>query len=61
MREAIAQYVAQEEKRDGLRRDTLAAWEEFRETGLHVTAEDVDQWLMSWGTEDEVPAPERHK
>ncbi len=61
MREAIAQYVAQEEKRDALRRDTLAAWEEFRETGLHVTAEDVDQWLMSWGTEDEVPAPECHK
>jgi len=48
MREAIAQYVEREEKRETLRRDTLKAWEEFQETGLHATAEEVDQWLASW-------------
>lgn len=58
MREAIAQYVEREEKRETLRQDTLEAWEEFQETGLHATAEDVDQWLASWGAEDELPAPE---
>ena len=61
MREAIAQYVEREEKREALRQDTLEAWEELQETGLHATAEEVDQWLASWGTEDEVPAPECHK
>jgi len=61
MREAIAQYVEREEKREALRRATLNAWEEFRETGLHATAEEIDQWLESWGTEDERPAPECHK
>lgn len=61
MREAIAQYVEREEKREMLRRDTLKAWEEFQETGLHATAEDVDQWLASWGTENELSAPECHK
>ncbi len=61
MREAIAQYVEREEKREALRRDTLEAWQEFRETGLHATAEAVDQWLASWGTGDERPAPEWHK
>ncbi|MGI3212853.1 CopG family ribbon-helix-helix protein [Roseovarius tibetensis] len=61
MREAIAQYVEREEKREALQRDTLKAWEEFQETGLHATAEEVDQWLASWGTEDELPAPECHK
>lgn len=61
MREAIAQYVEREEKREALRTDTLKAWEEFRETGLHATAEEVDRWLASWGIEAELPAPECHK
>lgn len=61
MREAISQYVEREEKREMLRQDTLEAWTEFQETGLHATAEEVDQWLASWGTESEQPAPECHK
>ncbi|SFG04241.1 Predicted transcriptional regulator [Novosphingobium sp. CF614] len=61
MREAIAQYVDREEKRETLRQDTLNAWDEFQATGLHATAEEVDKWLASWGTENELPAPECHK
>lgn len=61
MREAIAQYVEREEKREALRRDTVQAWEEFQQTGRHATAEEVDRWLESWGTDDELPAPECHK
>jgi len=61
MREAIAQYVEREEKREALKRDTLKAWKEFHTTGLHVTAEEADQWLASWGTEDERPAPACHE
>lgn len=60
MREAIAQYVEREEKREALRQDTLMAWDAFQDTGLHATAEEVDQWLASWGSEDEGPAPECH-
>lgn len=61
IREAIAQYVEREEKRESLRLDTLKAWEEFQETGLHATPEEVDQWLESWGTDKELAAPECHK
>ncbi len=57
MREAIAEYVEREEKREALRQDTLKAWDEFQATGLHASAEDVEKWLSSWGTEDELPAP----
>lgn len=57
MREAIAQYVEREEKREALRQDTLKAWEDVQASGLHATAEDVERWLTSWGTEDEQPAP----
>lgn len=61
MREAISQYVEREEKREAFRQEALAAWEEFQATGLHATAEEVDRWLESWGTDHELPAPECHK
>lgn len=61
MREAISQYVEREEKREAFRQDALTAWEEFQTTGLHATAEEVDKWLESWGTDNELPAPECHK
>ena len=61
MREAIAQYVDREETRERLRQETVQAWEEFKATGRHATAEEVDKWLSSWGTEDELPAPECHE
>ena len=61
MREAIAQYVEREEKRESFRRDTLKAWEDYQATGLHATAEEVDQWLASWGDDKELPSPECHE
>jgi predicted transcriptional regulator len=57
MREAITQYVEREEKRDAFRQDTLEAWKEYRSTGLHATAQEVDAWLASWGADEELPAP----
>ena len=61
MREAIAQYVEREEKREALRRETLAAWDEFQATGMHVTGDEVETWLSTWGTDDERDVPECHK
>ena len=61
MREAISQYVEREEKREAFRQDAIKAWEEYQETGLHATAAEVDTWLASWGTENELPAPACHK
>lgn len=48
MREAIAQYVEREERREALRQDTLKAWEEVQTSGLRASAEDVERWLSSW-------------
>ena len=53
--------MSSEEKREALNRDTIKAWEEFQATGLHATAEEVDKWLASWGTENELPVPVCHK
>ena len=61
MREAISQYVEREEKREAFREDVIQAWNEYQETGLHATAGEVDAWLESWGTDNELPAPACHK
>lgn len=57
MHEAIAQYVEREERRETFREETLQAWEEFQQTGLHASPEDVEKWLSSWGSENEMPTP----
>ncbi|WP_076998981.1 CopG family ribbon-helix-helix protein [Variovorax sp. KK3] len=61
MREAIAEYVEREEKRQEMRKQAVAAWEELQSTGLHATEQEVSAWLESWGTDDELPPPEWHK
>lgn len=61
MREAIRQYVEREERSEQFRRDALSAWEEYQTTGLHATAQEVEAWLDSWGTDSERSAPECHK
>jgi predicted transcriptional regulator len=60
MREAIEQYVEREEKREQFRLDTLAAWEDFHTTGLHLTDEEVDGWITKLESGEDAPAPECH-
>jgi predicted transcriptional regulator len=60
MREAIEQYVAREERLEQQRQDAVAAWEEYRTTGLHVTAEEADAWLAKLEAGEDVDPPECH-
>ncbi len=60
MREAITQYVDREEKRESFRQDALRAWEAYRMTGLHVTAEEADAWLAKLEQGNDVDPPECH-
>lgn len=57
MREAIAQYVEREEKREAFKQDAIRAWDAYQETGLHVTMEEADAWLakLEAGEDAEVP------
>lgn len=61
MREAIAQYVDREEKREAFRQDTLKAWANFRDTGLHVTADEADAWLAQLELGKDVDPPTCHE
>jgi predicted transcriptional regulator len=61
MREAIAQYVAREEARESFKQEAVASWTAYRETGRHLTGQEVRTWLTTWGTEAETALPECHE
>jgi predicted transcriptional regulator len=61
MREAIEQYVKREEARENFKQEALASWAAYRETGRHLTGQEVRAWLNTWGTDDDKAAPECHK
>lgn len=60
MCEAVEQYVAREEKREKLRQDALAAWNDYQATGLHLTEDEADAWLTKLAAGENVEAPECH-
>lgn len=60
MREAIRQYVEREEARESFVQEARASWTAYRETGRHLTGDEVRDWLAGWGTPGETEAPACH-
>ena len=60
MREAIEEYVSREETREQLRLDTIASWEHYKRTGLHVTDEEMDEWIAKLEAGEDAPPPVCH-
>jgi predicted transcriptional regulator len=60
MQEAIVEYVTRAEKREQFRLDTLASWEHYQATGLHVTDEEFDEWVAKLEAGEDAPAPKCH-
>ena len=60
MKEAIEQYVAREETRDASWQEALAAWEDYKATGLHITLEEADAWLAELAAGNDVEPPACH-
>ena len=61
MREAVSEYLDREEMRQSFRDEAARAWQDYRETGLHVTQDEVDTWLESLGTRKPKRRPKWHK
>ena len=60
MREAIAQYVEREEKRESFKQDALRAWEDYQRTGAHLTLEEADAWLAQLEAGEDAEIPKCH-
>jgi len=54
-------YFYREEKREAFKQEALQAWATYQETGRHLTAKQANDWLATWGTDDEGPTPECHE
>lgn len=61
MCEAIRIYVEQEQAREAFKQEAIGSWTHYQETGLHLSAEETQEWLNTWGTEAEKEAPECHE
>lgn len=60
MREAIRDYVVREETRERFKQEALASWASYQQTGQHLSAAEVREWLSGWGTEQETTVPKCH-
>jgi predicted transcriptional regulator len=61
MRKAIRDYVEREEARERFKQEALASWTAYQETGQHITGQEVNDWLDTWGTDQEAAIPQCHK
>jgi len=59
MCEAIKRYIEAEEAAERAKQEALERLARFDATGESVAHEDVDAWLRSWGSKNELPAPTR--
>jgi predicted transcriptional regulator len=60
MREAIAQYIEREEKLQSYRQDGLRAWNDYQDTGLHVSQDEADSWLAKLEAGQDIEPPSCH-
>lgn len=58
---AITNFIEQEERLEAERLEAISSYEDYLETGLHVTLAEADEWLESWGTDHEKDVPLCHK
>lgn len=60
MKEAIRQYLDREEARESFKQEALASWREYKESGQHITGNEVETWLDAWGSKKEKEIPSCH-
>ncbi|MCU7837123.1 MAG: CopG family ribbon-helix-helix protein [gamma proteobacterium symbiont of Taylorina sp.] len=61
MLEAIRDYIKRYEVEEQFSQEALASWKSYKETGQHLTGQEVQDWLSTWGTDNEIEAPKCHK
>ncbi len=58
--EALNFFIVQKEKEYLWNKSCIDSLNNFEETGLHVTQNEVEKWMDSWGTNNELPVPICH-
>jgi len=50
-----------EEARENFEQEALASWTAYKETGRHLTGQEVRDWLDTWGSDREAQIPQCHE
>lgn len=58
--QAVTNFVEREEKREALRQECLAAHEHYMLTGLHLTNDEVVEWMDKIIQGEKAPMPKCH-
>lgn len=58
--EAITALIEQKEREHAFNQSCIASYNQYKETGLHVTHEELVPWLESLFTDNELPPPACH-
>lgn len=58
--EAITALIEQKEREHAFNQSCVASYDQYKETGLHVTHDDIAPWLESLFTDHELPPPACH-
>jgi predicted transcriptional regulator len=59
--EAIINLIEQKEREYAFNESCIASFNQYKETGLHVTHEELVPWMESLFTDKEVPPPSCHE
>ena len=60
MKEAILDYVKREEARQNFIQAALTSYEQYKETGQHITLDEFSTWVDSVQQNPDAPAPACH-
>jgi len=60
VKEAIDEYVEREEKKEKLKEELSSAWREYQLTGLHVTHEEMQDWITKLTNGEDAEPPKCH-
>ena len=60
MIQALETFVTREEQRESLRQEAIAAHEHYMQTGLHLTGDEVREWMDQIRQGKKVPMPKCH-
>ena len=61
MCEAIRKYIEREEAQESFKQEALLSWTQFQETRQHLTGKEVQNWLSTWGNDNEMEMPKCHE
>ena len=59
--EAINNLILEKEKELAWNQSCINSYNDYKTTGLHVNQQDVEKWMDSWGTDQELPQPPCHR